>query len=100
MLGRWRTFAEHVEINFDNKKRELSLFYKDRGINTKRSFLSNLLMHDANFNIHEMHHRFPNLPSLKLVQSKEINNFKHNSKENSYIEEPNTLTKITKILLI
>ena len=100
MLGRWRTFAEHVEINFDDYNKELILRHKIEGINTKKSFLSNILMHDANFNIHLMHHRFPNFPSSKLVDIKKKNSFINNSKDNNYFEEQNTLGKIKQVLLI
>lgn len=99
MLGRWRTFAEHVGINFDDIKKRLILYYKNEGINTKSGNLSKILMHDANFNIHEMHHRFPQIKSSKLIDFKKTKNFRKDLSKNLYFEEPSTLKKITQIFL-
>ena len=99
MFGRWRTFAEHVGIIFDDNKKRLILHYKKEGINTKSGNLSKILMHDANFNIHEIHHRFPQIQSSNLVKFKKTKNLTKDLRKNFYFEEPSTLKKITQILL-
>ena len=99
MFGRWRTFAEHVGIIFDDNKKRLILHYKKEGINTKSGNLSKILIHDANFNIHEIHHRFPQIQSSNLVKFKKTKNLTKDLRKNFYFEEPSTLKKITQILL-